>query len=301
MKNLRELIRASGTSGIDGQSFKTNVTQAGQGIKMTDYLVTGWTFTEKPPDPIEVPGATLPDNSLIYITASFARGGNAGAIQRTDAAAWGISMFPVNGNPGITSIALEEITNTSNGATIRLGLRVRGALVSNATTQATNAIAWEGLQTPAVPNPPTGITVQGTRFSTQPVQTNGDGGANNYYVDLLYDPDMAQFNAMLHAITDIRIRVANRGLSVDDFDYYWYANLSGSTGVDPVGNTPLIYPYGTYNVGDPYPAGPYPTYPNGTGPGETARLYLFYKLKTEAMNMLQGPITVQYQDPRQAQ
>lgn len=298
MKNLRELIRASGKSGINGQSFKTNVNEAGQGIRMTDYLITGWTFTEKPPDPIESTNPTLADNSLIYITAAFARGGNAGAIQRTDAAAWGISMFPTSGDATEASATLESLTYTDRGATIRLGLRVRGSLIANSLLQSANAVAFGDLQTPAIPNPPEGITVRGTKFSTAPIASNGDGGAKNFWIDLIYDPDTAQFNGSLHSMNDIRIQVANRGLSVNDFDYRWYANLSGNTGVDQVGNTATIYPYGTYNTGDPYPSGPYPTYPNGTGPGETARLYLFYKLKTESDIMWRGPVLVEYRDER---
>jgi hypothetical protein len=44
-RNLITLIQSAGNAGTAGQSFRNQVLGAGAGIKLTDYLVTGWSWS----------------------------------------------------------------------------------------------------------------------------------------------------------------------------------------------------------------------------------------------------------------
>jgi hypothetical protein len=299
MRNLRKLIVASGGAGIDGQSFKSNVTGAAEGVRMTDYLISNWAFAPEPMDPSEFPGdlGTYPDNSLYSPDVLFTRGSQAFYIQRLDSPAWSFSLFAVEGDePFGSSVTLESFSTPDSGGVFTLDLRLRGA-VSFAGMFA-SASAFGDLEAPLVPNPPLGELVQPARWAASPSSVLG--GHRDYILGVVYIPDLSGFNPMFtqirQGLSGLPIRIANRATTTADFDFRWYIDSTYTTLV----STAAVYePYGTL-AGQYGGFGPYQTYPNGTLPGESATLWMQWKWKTSTVwNNYPTPIV--FQDERRGQ
>jgi hypothetical protein len=177
-RNLIDLIKASGQAAISGQNFGGNVAGAEVGTKMTDYLITGVSFSGHP-----VPGPTYASPATFNIVATFTRGAKAQFIQRNTANAW--QFVQLGGNEA--DISITSFTANSGGASHDIALRV-----------SVKQVGSQHAVTPSVLH--VGTAPQGTQ--PHPVRWYAEispGAATPVTIGLeaAYDPDSANFNTEL--------------------------------------------------------------------------------------------------------
>lgn len=280
MKNLVELIKAAGSAGVSGQSFRTNVTGTADNIKVTDYLCTGMGFSGHP-----VAGPTYSASSLFSVTATPTAGASFGNIQRNDSGAWQFSTSTSG-----ASVALESFSNSSGVHS--LGVRVLSP--SDASLSVSPVATMYGSQ-------PSGSDPWQVQFTAN---MNGLGGSGTASVTVswTYDPDNAAFNQVL---TDAWTGTfTNRGYNQDtDIDYQWRTQQSTGTTTSGTGvNGALVSTQRSFvaptNDVNHYV---YPTNIDGLIPAETASLYLRWKLKDSSGGdgvWINHGTAVQATDPR---
>lgn len=227
--NLIELIKASGSAGTSGQSFANNVTGAGSGVSMSSYKVTGQTWTGQPATPSVV--NIYQADTLLNVTLSPTRGANAYRIQRLTSGAFTISMSAQAGwNLTGHSIALETFSQSNNGGTFNLGLRIAGALnYSHVPSSVEITTSYDNGQTT---QPGGGVLWSGTHYA---YISNVNLGYQDYTIFITYDIDSANFNdpativAMNGAATGWPIRVNNRMYALSELQFRWWDNSTDAT------------------------------------------------------------------------
>lgn len=276
--DLRELIRACGGAGAFGQSFKTDVKGAAEGVKMTDYLIRNPVWGGQPLSPDEYPGGvesfgTYGDNTLLSVTLGLTVGAQAYRIQRTGTDAFYVTFLPIDNGYG-HSATVESVTVENSGQYLTADIRLRSAI--NTSSMLATASAYGPVKTSTV----SGLQVQPVQWVAYPYGT--PGGTTTFQLYIQYDPDIAGFNPMLDQFnangTGWKIRLANRVETVNDYDFEWHLNSSFTqrvtTEANPVG-------FGTVSNAYNYGYGPYLTDPEGSRPYETSEMWLRYKRKTD--------------------
>ena len=135
-RTLLNLIKASGYSGVAGQSFRNNVTGAGTGVKMSDYNLDGWVWdTAGAPTAVAWPYAS---GTSWAMTFTFTEGSKAKLIRRIAADGLGptvhvlsysadddisgedisITTSSINSSDSLGSATLQLIASTSPTATV---------------------------------------------------------------------------------------------------------------------------------------------------------------------------------------
>lgn len=302
--NLRELIKASGGAGINGQSFRSNAAPDTGEPPLVDtasvrqYLIEDFAWTGSVPV-IDIVG-NYASSSLFNITATFTRGARAFLIQRNTSNAW--NFFATEG----VTVSIETFTSNSGGASHDIGLRCLGPLNASP-TMSHNAVSDGTGGT----NDPDRVT-----FTATPGNLGGVGFTETF-VSQYYDPDTADFNPEIakdSGAARFNFRIDNRGYTADaDFDYEWRTatngggtliastrsfNLETDFGWNPGGgDIALVYP-----TAWEYPDSPYSSN-NGLLPGETSQeIYLRWRVKPSSGGngtwSNYGPVT--HTDPRNA-
>lgn len=251
--NLIELIKASGGAGSSGQTFRNNVkpfnSPSMNGFKMSDYKITGVSFSGEPLYWNDIPagnyGNPYPDNTLFNVTATFTRGNQAYRIQRNISGAWNIYLLPIYGSGANSSVTVETFTSNNDGESHSLGLRVRGA--RSGTPSVGIAKTPQGGE-PAFYGDPWLIVFQA-------VVTNNAVGASEFYLNATYDPDTGNFNPSLDNLDPYDngwpFRVANRGWDIGEFQFRWwedYNNANANTSPEGTGTEFMATSFGAPGV-----------------------------------------------------
>lgn len=204
-KNLVHLIKASGNTGVAGQSFRNHVTGAATGVAMTDYNIASMNLTGDVPD-----GGTLysPADHTYSINIGFTEGNKAGLIRRLGNVVTAGMLGPFR--PGASvSIVSSNIVVGSSGSTV--GVKV----VAGYTPGATPIGVTGGGSTPC-------IEVQ-CSFSLG-LSGAGASGDQHIFLEIDYFPDLAPFNPLLFYSGDAWM--ANRAQVPDDYEQEWHTNGS---------------------------------------------------------------------------
>jgi hypothetical protein len=243
-KNLTELIKASGNSGIAGQTFKGNVnpTQAVSdmtGFSMTSYLLgTDGGLTGTPQPPVEI---TYNSGTTFTLVQSFSGyGWNFYRIRRNGTAPW----YPL----GTVEHTLDSVTWDEGNANVTLSVTCYGEF--DAATEpglSTFAPYWQGYISPNVP------AGGGPEYvEVKPVVTGGisPSGADDRTLQFWFDPDSADFNANFTMVSS-SLRISRRAYpawtTLNEWELHAtssYDNLLGT-------NTYVFtsYPQDNYTVG----------------------------------------------------
>lgn len=218
--NLVELLKADGKAGIAGQTF-SQVTDAGAGIKMSDYRISAVSFTGQPVSD----AGTYPSPSSFNIVATFTRGGLADNIQRNASSAW--SFTPRTG-PAFNS-SITSFTANSGGASHSITLQI--------------SVPATGAKTVSPTVAHIGTAPSGT--NPWPVQWAanigvGTGGTASLHIEAQYDPDTANFNPVLTNldINDngwINIPFTRAQYTASDYEIEWHygAGMARAEWTDP--------------------------------------------------------------------
>lgn len=183
--NLIELIKASGSSGISGQSFDGHVPGTTSGVKMSDYRISALSYTSYSSEGVTYNNTAQPSFTITY-SGNVTRGAQASNIQRTTSSAWSVEMWIYSGS----GIPTASIVSASAGSTFSATVQIDMPSDFGSTT----------------------IACTTTANGSQP-STYGDiwGGSHNYSTTysgvasmqlalrLTYDPDTAAFNPTLNS------------------------------------------------------------------------------------------------------
>lgn len=215
--NLIELIKASGSTGVSGQSFKGNVLPKQSisdmtGFKMSDYKISSLSFSGS--IPVSDAG-TYANNSSFTVTATFVRGTQAYRIQRNESAAWSIGRWGSVGDPFTATIT--GFTSNSSGASHTITFQLSAPATGSKSVS--TSVNHSGSQ-PSGTNP-------------WPVQWTasigvGTGGTATIAVHTNYDPDTANFNQSINNRDNNDIPTWNnipitRGqYTVSDYEIEWH-------------------------------------------------------------------------------
>lgn len=220
--NLKDLIKAAGGAGIGGQSFLSNVTGAGQGTKMTDYVISGWSFSGTPSS-----GVTYPDGQVFNESVTFTRGAKAQDIQIGGDV---VTVQNVSVGLGANVAIASNIDVAAGTGSVTLTLT---APVSNAGTPGGSA-AYQG----TVPASGSGDPAM-AKFTLTLTGTTASGtGTMNWRIT--YNPDSGPFNPEMYDDQSCTINLRQQTLS--DYESQWFAetnyNANGYNGTpDHTGNT----------------------------------------------------------------
>lgn len=222
-KNLIELIKASGGAGANGQSFKTNVTGAGDTIKMTDYLISSLSWSQIPNIPSEF--TVYPSPTVFSTIASVTRGTAASNIQRITQDAFTVTLVPVlwNDNMPGSSVAISAFSTSGNGASFNLSFTLNGK-VSGLNTPGIQ-INYDNGQTQP---PASGVLWSGNYVAT--IQASGQLGYSDCYLNVVYDPDSANFNPTINNFNGGSngwpLRLEDRVYTTSDYEFRWWDNAT---------------------------------------------------------------------------
>lgn len=268
--DLVELIRASnnGVGGTAGQSFLNNVTGAGSGAGMQDYVISSWYYSGGIPlMPVEF---TYSDNYLFSVTLNISRGSRFHNIQRLTSAAFNPFMAITGGTGGEgSSVTLESLSiNNVPGATTMsfgLGLRVRAALTGSPNVSIGNSLWYDY------------GSFRTIRFFAAAIG-GGGGVTTDYQLYVDYDPDLANFNSTIrNAQSGWPFRMSNRGYATGDLEYRWWLDEYQAS----INNGSAVYSTNSEFYIDVYPQfGQFTQYaylrwrvPNGVWSNYTMTLY----------------------------
>jgi hypothetical protein len=213
---LTDLILASGNSGVAGQSFRNHVTGAVTGAAMTDYQVTGWSFSAPPTN-----GATYTGTQNFGGNITFTQGSRAGNIKRTGAAMTDpvptLSYTAPTG--GTFAITTNSIVGAATGSTYNV--QITPGYNNTGSSPAGNPGWFDGYTSPTTPagTGPDNVTMFGSLTGVGAV--TGSQGAS--WSDI-YVVDIGPFNSTLSVARSILMN--NRLEDVGDWDWEWHANSS---------------------------------------------------------------------------
>jgi len=203
--NLRELIRASGSAGLDGQSFKSNVKGAGTGVSMRSYLLgipAAYGGQPQPPAEITYTSGT----SFNYDIFWSAYGENFNQIRN------GLSSWQQFGTAEMT---INSATWSESLGKVTLNFTVFGEYDPNTSQRLdTFGAQYENNGTP------TGQ--EGFNVVIIPFLVGGTtpSGADNLTVQFYYDPDTAFFNPTVLTST-FTMRITRRAFPSWNVMYEW--------------------------------------------------------------------------------
>lgn len=232
--NLIELIKASGGAGSSGQTFRNNVTGAGNGIKVSDYKITNVSWSGYPNE-----GSSYNDNHTFSITATVTRNTQAYRIQRTASNAFTITLSYYSGGYGNGSYTLDSFSADGSpaGSSFSLNIRVRGPNnTANATAYGQINYTYRGDGGTPLSSVPAGGFEWAGNYSVIP--NNTAVGSSQLSLRIDYDPDTASFNpgfttngsiGVSGATGDYLINIANRGLLSSDLEVNWYTTQSAAS------------------------------------------------------------------------
>lgn len=254
--NLIALIKAGGSSGASGQTFKNDVPGAAAGVRMTDYRISEVSFSGEPLPDI-VGGYNSGDT--FNIVATFTRGSQAYRIQRNLSSAWTVSTLDSDLISSRASITSFSSSGSPSGATHSLNVQVTGSKSGTVTDAASGSQDTSGLDTDPWPINQYSITFGG-----------GSGGQSEIELVLQYNPDSAAFNPVLDNLDSFgagwKFMMDRSSYSASDFDIEWHGNSSF---------TDLVITGATLpgHLLDSY----YPTSMDGLMPGESLTMYVRYR------------------------
>lgn len=188
--NLIELIKASGSSGIGGQSFDGHVVDSTSGTKMSDYRISGLTFTTYSTEGSTY-NSTAQATFTIPFVATVTRGSKAYHIQRKNGAAWSVELWIVSGSGFPTAtISSHSSSGSPDGGTLSPTVQISMPSDYGSTTiSCTTTTNFSQPSTYGDPWP--GNHTYSTSYS---------GVASmQLALRLTYDPDTAAFNPELNS------------------------------------------------------------------------------------------------------
>lgn len=246
-RTLKDLIKASGNTGVSGQSFRVHVTGAVTGAKMTDWNISASSYSGHPTElggPLS--GGAYNDATVLSVTNTITRGSRAHNIQRNLLS----DYIPVTTSGG-GSVLLSAFSSggTPTGATHAFSATLRGDTVTPTPVYSATGVNAPGSD----PNP--------VLFSIS--ITNGGTAATSQTVNINYAPDGGPYNPTI--LTTWSYSIMPRTWATTDFDVEWHSNTTYT------GLLSTLYEYQASTVP------PYPTNPNGLAPNETATAYLRYR------------------------
>lgn len=212
-RTLKNLIKASGNSGVAGQSFRNHVTGSVTGAHMTDYNVDGWSFSAPPTN-----GNTYTGTQNFGGSITFTQGSRASNIKRTGAV---IVVSPTG--DVFTGGKITVTTNSIVGASTGSSLNVQVIAGYNSTTSSPvgNSGWFDGYTSPANPGgtSPANVTMFGSLTGVSAAT-----GSQFYQWHEIYTPDIGPYNADFDEIRQIFMN--NRLETTSDWEWEWHANSS---------------------------------------------------------------------------
>lgn len=209
-KNLVQLVKASGGAGVATENFRDDVTGAGDGIGMLDYVISAWAFGNEP-----APESSYNSGQVFAETVSFTQAVQAHNIKRTGDV---VVVSGTGGNPAGSSVSVaSNIVSADTGSGINVTV-VSGINPSGITV---GGDAWfDGL---TEPDEPAGEDPEAIRFKAQ---VNGGAGSGSQTVQwsLQYNPDDGPFNDTL--TRNQQATMNNRDAVIGDYEVEWHANSS---------------------------------------------------------------------------
>ena len=242
-KNLIELIKASGGAGASGQTFRLDVVGAATGIKMTDYLVTAWSWTGFPDAPSAF--TIYPSGQAFALVATMTRGSQASLIQRLTSAAFTAALTAQAAATG-HSVVINSVSQTGTGGVFTVNVTV--------TSANTGSMSGSVLDNNAGVAPGSGVAWIWTLGLNQ----SGVSGETDFWLDVTYDPDTATFNPALTNYTfnsnlnGWPLRLTNRGYTTAELTYRWWDNATDAANqtVGTIVSTATQLEFTTYVVAD---------------------------------------------------
>jgi hypothetical protein len=205
--DLLYLIRASGFSGVSGQSFVNNVLPLGakSGTKMSDYKLTAWSFAGEP-----VPETTYEEGDAFALTVDFVQGLMAEYIKLTGAGR--IVITPQLSPAGFDVYnTASSVVGPASGSSASLNVHAPyGGSISY------DGTAWFSGYIP--PDKPAGAGGESVAFQGI-VISSGASGTDACSFRLSYVPDVGPFNPTL--THDFPLTMARRNYSTDASQYLW--------------------------------------------------------------------------------
>lgn len=226
------LIRASGFSGVSGQSFLGHVTGAASGVgcKMTDYKLTAVVRDQDPPGAAGSIEYTSPQSWAL--TFQLVKGDHFHYIQKTTSGRVGSFMSSGGVNiPGSSAtLTLISITSTQVAFTLNVASRPApgaqpGSTISSYSNPGSYGVGkwFANYSYPTLA--PSG-TAEYIEFFLDTVSIAGTpGGSLVYDVDVGYSPDDGPFNPTYGETYNIWM--ADRDVNLSDFEVQW--SNDGST------------------------------------------------------------------------
>lgn len=235
-RTIYYLVKASGNSGVSGQTFLGHVTGAASGVgcKTSDYYLNGATLDQDTPG--QGGNVTYDSPQSWILTFQLQKGSRFHHIQRTDLAALDVNMDSdgVSVTGASATITSKSISSTQLGFTLNLSSQPR-----TGSQPASNIAVWTnpgsygdgkwfvGYTYPTLA--PVG-TAESIEFFFHTTSSPG-GGTNvrNYDVYVHYVPDNGPYNPTLIWHDEILMR--DRGTVLSDFEIEWSrdgVNVHGS-------------------------------------------------------------------------
>lgn len=220
-RTLKSLIKASGNAGTTGQSFRNHVAGAATGAKMSDYNLTGWSFSAPPTN-----GATYTGNQNFGGNITFTQGSRATYIKRIGA----VMVDPnavgaVGGIGGSLTMTVNSIVGAATGSTYNVLLKPGyNGLSSSA---AGNPGWFDGYTSPTAPADSNADNVTMFGSLNSPAAASGFQAvswADVYIPDQLSALDSARYNPQLVASRSINMN--NRAETTADWLWEWHSNSS---------------------------------------------------------------------------
>lgn len=234
-KNLITLIQASNGAGSAGQTFRNNVTAAGNGVSMASYLVTDVAITGYP-----VEGVNYSGDHTFTITFTPTRGANAHHVQRLDSGCVTYYLVKMSGSGGTPSYEITSWTTggSPNGAYLTANMRVLAPLNANALVVSGATSYAFGVTNPL------GVYAYGDPWSgTWYATTSASSPGNSILtLDMEYNPSKAGFSPVLWSYGKAGtspgydgsyvINCTNRVPSISDLEFRWWSDSTDASNDD---------------------------------------------------------------------
>jgi hypothetical protein len=289
--NLIRLLQSSGKAGKPGETFRHDVKRESNelrlpdGVKMTDYKITQMQSIIPPLGSLPVPEYTIGPIEYFRFDNVFSRNARAYLIQNNYPSAYVFWLTNrVGGGLGDTEIRFTEFAAVATsgeaiGAMHEVTMEVKAPVAGLAVVQGTGRLnEW-------VTPEPTDLQPWPVIFWAS-VQTQDGGGTYSATLNMEYRPDWALFNPKLNNYPGWGFTQQLRDYTVSDLEFEWYT--SGTITDGSYSGTRIYkgHEFEAFNVD----GAPYPTDPGGLLAGETARLWLQWRVKGWTNWQLKGEI-----------
>lgn len=211
--NLTELIKAAGNAGTAGQSFKSQVTGAGDTVGMLSYRVTGLDLSGTfPVNSTELPGSYPSGTNFAAMNLDLSGyGANAHHIRRPGVTGW---SFDLTGGGNGMSYVINSFTEATP-STFDLDITFYGAYSGSFSINAA-----ENFSIP---------TEWGDPWTwTFTAQQGGTSGSDTLYFTISYDHDTANFNPVLSS-NAYEFDMNRRAYTASAVRYRWFDNDTDAT------------------------------------------------------------------------